>query len=119
VPIEFTTDVGKVRLLIADLDESAFVLSAEIIEGYLALNDDSVLLAAADSLDAIATTEVLLAKKIRTQDLSVDGPAVAAELRAQAARLRARHIEDTGTGAWFDVVGYSPAPHAEGEEYRL
>ncbi|WP_024817094.1 hypothetical protein [Arthrobacter sp. 31Y] len=116
--IDFTTDEGKVRLLIADLDEAAPVLTDDIIGGYLVLNDDAVLLAAADSLDAIATSEVLLAKKIRTQDLSTDGPAVAAELRAQAARLRERHAEDNGTGAWFDVVGYRPAPHAEGEEYR-
>ncbi|WP_275779696.1 hypothetical protein [Paenarthrobacter sp. Y-19] len=117
--IDFTTDVGKVRLLIADLDETSFVVSDDIIGGYLVLNDDSTLLAAADSLDAIATSEVLLGKKIRTQDLATDGPAVAAELRAQAAKLRARHADDNGTGAWFDVVGYSPAPHAEGEEYRL
>ncbi|TVU61578.1 hypothetical protein FQP90_13640 [Paenarthrobacter nitroguajacolicus] len=116
--IDFTTDVGKVRLLIADLDEDAFLLPADVIGGYLVLNDDAVLLAAADSLDAIATSEVLLAKKIRTQDLSTDGPAVAAELRAQAAKLRDRFVDDSGTQAWFDVVGYSPAPHAEGEEYR-
>ena len=45
---------------------------------------------AARALRTIAASEVLLAKKITTQDLSTDGPAVAAELRKQAAGLRAR-----------------------------
>lgn len=117
--IDFTSDVGKVRLLIADLDATSFVVSDDIIGGYLVLNDDSTLLAAADCLDAIATSEVLLGKKIRTQDLSTDGPAVAAELRAQAARLRARAEEESGSGSFFDVIPFCPESHAEGEEYRL
>lgn len=117
--IDFTSDVGKVRLLIADLDESDLILTEDIIGGYLTLNDGSVKLAAADSLDAIATSEVLLGKKIRTQDLSTDGPAVAAELRAQAARLRARAEEESGSGSFFDVIPFCPESHAEGEEYRL
>lgn len=117
--IDFSTDVGKVRLLIADLDETDPVITDDIIGGYLLLDDANPVLAAADALDAIATSEVLLAKKIRTQDLSTDGPAVAAELRAQAGRLRARAAEESGDVSWFDVVGYCPAGHAEGEEYRL
>lgn len=116
--IDFNSDVGKVRLLIADLDESALIISEQIIGGYLKLNDDNVLLAAADALDAIATSEVLLGKKIRTQDLSTDGPAVAAELRAQAAKLRARNEEETGSGSFFEVTPLGTFCHQEAEEYR-
>lgn len=118
MPIDFTTDEGQVRLLIADLDESALIVSEEIIGGYLTLNDGSIKLAAADALDAIATSEVMLGKKIRTQDLSTDGPAVAAELRAQAAKLRARAVEESGDGSFFDVIPFGPTGHAEGEEFR-
>lgn len=117
--IDFQSPEGQVRLLIADLDETDLILADDIIGGYLTLNDGSVKLAAADSLDAIATSEVLLAKKIRTQDLSTDGPAVAAELRGQAARLRARAEEETGAGSFFDIIPFWPAGHSEGEEYRL
>jgi hypothetical protein len=118
--IDFDTDLGRVRLLIADYDETAMIFTDEILNGYLGLNSDSVYRAAADALDAIATTEVLMAKKIRTQDLSTDGPAVAAELRKQAAGLRAQaDAADTAAHTWFDVVGFEPYAHLEGEEYRL
>ncbi|GLU58580.1 hypothetical protein [Paenarthrobacter ureafaciens] len=116
--IDFTSDIGKVRLLIADLDEAEPVVSDDIIGGYLELNDGSVMLAAADTLDAIATSEVMLGKKIRTQDLSTDGPAVAAELRAQGEKLRARAVEESGAGSFFDVIPFGLTGHCEGEEYR-
>lgn len=115
--IDFTKPEGKVRLLIADLDEAEPVVSDDIIGGYLALNDGNVMLAAADSLDAIATSEVLLGKKIRTQDLNTDGPAVAAELRAQAAKLRTRAVEESGSGSFFDVIPFGPTGRPEGTEY--
>lgn len=118
--IDFDTDLGRVRLLIADYDEAALIFSDGILTGYLSLNDGGVYRAAADALDAIATTEVLMAKKIRTQDLSTDGPAVAAELRKQAAGLRAQaDTADTDAHTWFDAVGFEPYTHLEGEEYRL
>lgn len=117
--IDFTTALGKVRLLIADLDESAFIFTDDILNGYLSLNADSVHRAAADALDAIATTEVLLAKKIRTQDLSTDGPAVAAELRKQATGLRAKaDTVDAAAASFFEIVPMHD-PCLEGEEYRL
>jgi hypothetical protein len=115
---DYTTPTGQVRLHTADLDEANPVVSDEIIEGYLTMHGGDVLLAAADVLDAVATTELLLAKKIRTQDLSTDGPAVAAELRKKAAELRTRAYDASGAGAWFDVVGFAPYGHLEGVEYR-
>lgn len=65
---------------------------------------------AARLLRRMATDENLLSKKITTQDLSVDGPAVAAELRAQADALdaEATRIHDEGDptlGAWFEPMG--------------
>ena len=65
---------------------------------------------AARLLRRMATDENLLSKKIKTQDLSVDGGAVAAELRAQADALdaEANRIHDEGDpmlGAWFEPMG--------------
>ena len=108
--------IGKVRLLTADLDTDAPLVSDDYLQGYLALNGDNVLLAAADVLDAIATSEVLVAKKIRTQDLSTDGPAVAAELRAQADKLRVRSEAEAGS---FEFIPFGAGNLLEGEEYRL
>ena len=44
--------------------------------------DGSLPRTVAAALRTIAASEVLVSKKIRTQDLQTDGPAVAAELRA-------------------------------------
>lgn len=114
--IDFTTDRGQVRLLTADLDENAPLLTDGQLDGYLALNAGAVLLAAADALDAMATSETLVARKIRTQDLSTDGPAVAAELRAQANALRERWAAENSD---FTLIPAAGTAGAEGEEQRL
>lgn len=120
---DYTTPTGKVRLLIADLSDPP-LLSEEILNGYLGMHDAvdpqiGVLRAAADALDAIATSESLISKKIRTQDLSTDGPAVAADLRKRAAQLRHQAIElEAEQNSFFGVIplGY---PHShEAEEAR-
>lgn len=106
--------IETVRLLIADTDPNALILTDDQITALLGLHADAeqaALLAAADALDAIATSEALLSKKIRTQDLSTDGPAVAAELRKHAAQLRDRAA---GADAFdgFDLVPSSADPLA-------
>lgn len=122
--IDFRTSVGQVRLLIADVDEAREVLSDDVIEGFLALYGaepypapaDPVKSrrAAADALDAIAISEALVSKVIKTQDLSTDGTKVAEILRAQAVRLREdadRLLEESleeDAGAFFGVVEFSP-----------
>ena len=78
-----------VRLLIDD-PETGGVFDLSEIRLFLTTAGHP-LLAAADALDVLATSEVRLSKKITTQDLETDGPAVAAELRKQAAALRDRY----------------------------
>lgn len=117
---DYTTPTGKVRLLIADLADPP-LLSEEVLQGYLALNESEdaqigVLRAAADALDAIATSETLISKKIRTQDLTTDGPAVAADLRKRAAQLRHQAIDkEAELNSFFGVepLGYPPSHEAE------
>jgi hypothetical protein len=109
VAIDYTTPVGQVRLLIADVEEGNFLLADDQITGYLAIESGRVKRAAARSLEAIATSEVLRSKRIRTLDLQTDGPAVAAELRAQAKQLRDEDDQDGEEGPWgIDVVNFDP-----------
>jgi hypothetical protein len=118
--IDFTTPLGQVRLLTADLDTPA-LLSDEIVNGYLGLHDNNVYLAAADALDAMATSEVLLSRKIRTQDLNTDGPAVAAELRKQASYLRGKALLllEESEGGFFEIVPLYDNSGLEGAERYL
>lgn len=97
-PVDYTSPIGQVRNLTNDTiqydDPADYLFSDDRIESFLALNKDNVRLAAADVLDAIADNEILVAKKIRTEDLQTDGPAVGKELRAHADSLRAQAREE-------------------------
>jgi hypothetical protein len=105
-----TAEQRQVRLLISDTDRANRYFATVEINDFLALNGNSVRRAAAQALDAIAGNEVLVSKKIRTQDLSTDGPAVAKELRAQAAELRRQ--ADAGEGddeqSGFEIAEFTP-----------
>lgn len=72
------------------------IMSDATIQTFLDLEDDDKL-AAADALDAIASNEALVQKKMRLLDLATDGPAVAASLREHAKALR-----EQSDGAAFD-----------------
>lgn len=102
--IDYTTPLGQVRLLIADLGTKPLIAD-ELLDGYLALEGGNVLRAAAAALDAMATSDILISRKIRTQDLATDGPAVAAALRAQAQALRIRADDaDAAEGFYFEII---------------
>jgi hypothetical protein len=104
--------VRQVRLLIADTDPVTQLLTDGNITDFLALCNGHVRRAAAQALDTIAASEALVSKKIRSQDLSTDGPAVAAELRLLAAELRRQ--ADAGEGdddsSGFEIAEYEPYP---------
>lgn len=103
---DYTSPVMQVRLLIADLDTANPVLTDDQVGGYLTVEGDNVKLAAASALEAIASSEALVSKVIKSRDLSTDGPAVAKSLREHAASLRAQAAdEDEG---FFDIVDFGP-----------
>jgi hypothetical protein len=124
--IDYTRADGQVRLLIADVG-AVPVLSDQEIIGYLArwglLPTDAptqrsgIARAAADALDAIATSEALISKVIRTQDLQTNGAETAAALRAHAKNLRDRAAADelAEDGTFFDAVEFAPYPPSSGE----
>lgn len=127
--MDYSTPTGQVRLLIADLSEPP-VMADPVLEGYLSLHgftgeQDSITRpniwrAAADALDAMATSEVLVSKKIRTQDLSTDGVAVAGELRKQAAMLRGKADQaDAEDDSFFEIIPFCGGGKPEAAEWRL
>lgn len=107
-----STLAGRVRLLINDIPvEDVAVFDDDEITAFLDLAAQSVLLAAAQALDTIASNEVLVGKVIRTQDLSTDGAKVSAELRARAQALRDQVAAgDDDPGNAFLIVDYNPHP---------
>jgi hypothetical protein len=105
--IDYTVPLGQVRLLIADTDPASMILEDPQVEGFLAINAGSVRRAAADALDAIADSEVLVSKVIKTQDLSTDGAKTADALRVHADRLRDQAEDDDFC---FEIVNFDPYP---------
>lgn len=114
ITVDPTTDIGIVRLLITDVDVAAPLFEDAQIQAFLTLESGKVKRAAASALDAIARSEALISKKITTQDLATDGPALAAELRASAKALRdqadkADDDEQDGPEAWaISVIDFDP-----------
>jgi hypothetical protein len=102
-----STPVGKVRLLIPDLDPTNTLWTDAQTQAFLDLEESDVRRGAALALETLASNEALVSKVITTQDLRTDGAAVAAELRQRAAVLRsqAKAVKDdaqvgTGQGAF-------------------
>jgi hypothetical protein len=103
--VDPTTDIGKVRLLCSDVDEDNLLFTDAQITAFLEM-EDGLKRAAAQALEVIASSEVLISKVIRTQDLSTDGSRVSAELRALAKSYRDRADIDDDEDGGLDVVDF-------------
>ena len=113
------TDVGRVRLLIPDRNESSPIFSDEEIEAFLDLEASNVKLGTAAALGAIASDEVLVQKRIKLLDLTTDGPAESVALLARAAELR-RQVEagSEADGAEFVTAEVAHGIFAQRDTYR-
>jgi hypothetical protein len=80
-------DVDTVRLLAADT-ASPQLFTSDQLQTFLDLEDGNVKLAAAQALDTMASSEVMVSKVITSNGLTTNGAAVGAELRARAKTLR-------------------------------
>ena len=103
---DLTTDRGLVRLLCTDSVEAYEIFDDDDIDAFLSLESSGVKKAAALALETIASSEVLVQKRIKLLDLSTDGPAESAELLKRASLLRAQAEED-------EEGEYSPIDYAE------
>lgn len=107
-----TTPVGQVRLLINDTDVNSTagpVFTDAEIGSFLTLCRSSVKRAAAAALLVIAGDEALTSKVIREHELSTDGAKLAAELRLQAATLKAEAADDDASAAGTPVWSFPDA----------
>ena len=109
-------DVDADRQVIDDATASLYLEMQGVEDAASPADSWSVRRAAADALEAIAVSEVLVSKVIRTQDLSVDGTKVADSLLKIAAQFRKRadedeekHAEDAGD-VGISVMEFSPYP---------
>jgi hypothetical protein len=104
--VDFSTDVGKVRALVADVDPALPFLSDEEIAVFLEMEEDSHYGAASLALLSMATRSALILKKIETLDLKTDGPALARSLRELAKDMQQKAEEEP----CFDMAAIIPDP---------
>lgn len=107
MPYDVTTNVGKVRLLLNDIDDNSPVFSDDELQAFLDIEGGSIKRAAAQAIDSQATNEALAAKVIKDHELTTDGAKLADAMRKHAAALRAQAKEDEGNadeGFAFEVV---------------
>lgn len=118
--IDYTSDVGKVRLLIPDVEEledprdlsadPSYIFTDDQIAGYLAIESGNLKRAAARAILALATTEALILKVLTTDDKATDGAKLGAELRAQAKQLRDEANDDEKNDTTFTYVPFNYEP---------
>ncbi len=109
--IDFTTDAGRLRLLISDVQDSPKqIFSDQEIAAFLSLSAGRVLRGAALALETIASDQALRSKVIRTQDVQTNGAQLAEALLKHADRLR-REDDDQAEdvdGFGFEIVQFQP-----------
>ena len=118
--IDYTTDIGKMRLLIPDttlLDDPRdfskdpeYLFTDEQLAGYLSIENGSIKRAASRAIMAIATTEALILKVLATDDKTTDGAKLAAELRQHAKMLRDEAEQEDIDSSEFTYVPFNGIP---------
>lgn len=91
-----SSDRDRIRLLINDTDDSDpdnHYFEDEELDAFLAMEGGIMKLGAAAALETLASSEVMIQKRIRLLDLSTDGPAESKELRDRASDLRDQYFE--------------------------
>lgn len=115
---DLVTSVGLIRLnTFQQTDAADPIFQDEELTALYTQEGSSVKRASARVLEIVASRENYIQKAIKLLSLSTNGPAVAAEFRAQAALLRAQadnEVPADGT-ATFDVAEWAVTPFAERE----
>lgn len=94
---DLATNVGKVRLLIADTVEDGAVFEDEELTALLTMEGSVVKSAAARALETLAANKAKLAVRVTRGSVTDDLSQVAKELRESAKQLRAEaDSEDDG-----------------------
>jgi len=107
--------IPDTEAIFGDGDDETLFTDTEIGD-YFTAGGSNILRAAALACLAIGTSEAIISKVIRTQDLQTNGPAVAAAMAKKAELLFDRaDAEDRATDrGYFDIVdygeGWKPVP---------
>lgn len=116
-----STNIALVRLNLGEdpTNQETHVLSDTALETWLEHFDQNTDLVTHRALITIAMSEALLSKKITSQHLSTDGPALSAELRALAETYK-QASDEANESQFFAGYVPPPGPHygREAEEYR-
>lgn len=116
-PINTATLAGRVRLLVGDTDATALVpaipgqgeyawYSDAELEALGTLNDNNPKRVAVWVLSMVAINQALLLRKWTSEDLQIDGPAIAVGIEKTIARLSKEiELEHDKDDAYFDLVG--------------
>lgn len=112
-PVDFTSSVGKVRVLLGDTDptnvsggEGEYLFfSDEELTALLDMHDDNPKLTAARCMETIAGSQALLLKSWSSDDLTVNGDRIAKELRELAKQLRSEAVADESSDS-FNIIPF-------------
>ena len=110
-PVDFSSDIGKVRTLLGDTSAENVVdgvgdymyFGDDEIAAFLTMYGDNVKLAAARCLETIASSQALLLKSWSSDDLTVNGDRIAESLRKLAAQLREEALVDE-SNEYFNMI---------------
>lgn len=124
-PPDFSTDIGRIRALIPDVEQvdysgegrSEYMFSDQHLNGLYAISagDSPARLyrAAASALRALAVSEGLIQKVIRTEDLQTDGAKLAMALLAGARALEERGDAAEEDSSGMVIVDFQPQPRSD------
>jgi hypothetical protein len=105
------TDIEMMRVLIPDVEqiyEGETLFADTDLDNFLSVAGGNVLRGAAYAILAIANSEALISKVIKTQDLSTDGAKVAEALRKNAEVLFARADAEALLADSFYIAIHDP-----------
>jgi len=113
-PPNFSTSVGKVRVLLGDTDPTNVAggsgtylfFSDTELTALLEMYDDNVKLTSARCMETIAGSQALLLKAWSSDDLTVNGDRIARELRELAKQLRSEALSEESSN-YFDIIPFS------------
>lgn len=110
-PVNFSSDTGKVRVLLGDTEAENVVdgvgdymyFGDDEIGAFLTMYGENVKLASARALETIAGSQALLLKSWSSDDLSVNGDKIAESLRKLAAQLREEALQEESS-EYFNMI---------------
>lgn len=129
-PPDFSSTIGRIRALIPDVEQvdytdegsSEYMFSDAHLNGLYAIASGSdparLYRAAASALRALAVSEGLIQKVIRTEDLQTDGAKLASALLAGAKALEDRADMTEDEEEAMVIVDFQPLPQ-DGFPYTL